>query len=701
MKRIKPLIAGVLCIVMMLSIVCTSSASASRQVGDVNNDGNINGKDVLQLRKSIIGLSELDDTRFADCNGDGNVNGKDVLLLRKYIIGLKVEMATIFDSTTSNVVTTTVPTTIPTTTVPRVTMPDAGVTVPSSYGSGIADNITVNQVGYETNSQKTAKLFEPFEVSSSKSTISLVTFYVVDADYGHVVYQGTTIKRSYNNGTNCYVSEFDFSSVTVEGRYYLHGPSGKSYEFEVCDNPYDEVNDAMLTMLYYQRCGMALDADIVGDYYAHSACHTGDNYPATILNKDNGSTYEASEVKTASDFSGGLHDAGDYGRYTTPAVQTIADLIYTYTMFPEAMNLDIIQDNKGEHISDALDEARYEAEWLLKMQAEDGGVYWRIVTIEFGTYHQPDKDGIFLYGGWTTSVDKSRYGLYVSRTMYEATAGAAGAFASCYVAFKDIDKDFANECLAAAKKAYNWCMQSSLPRGAKSAFDKIGETPKVIAGSYGGTVCNEALWYAACSLYAATGDNTYHSQVKAMASAGCGYTEMGCYNFGGFGSLSYILCDKADETIKNNIISAFKTKADDLKAKAEKNAWDSIYSDGGDYGWGSNADLGQNLKSCAVVDYISGTKEYDSTIRGMISFMLGRNWSGYSFVTGYGTQSPKHPHHRQSWYTDEPVPGMVVGGIYHGSYTDSNQNIQGNEICIYWNTSVTAIMAYVVENDLK
>ena len=92
MKRIKPLIAGVLCIVMMLSIVCTSSASASRQVGDVNNDGNINGKDVLALRKYIVSLDDNIDTDNADCNKDGKINGKDVLQLRKYIIGLVKEL---------------------------------------------------------------------------------------------------------------------------------------------------------------------------------------------------------------------------------------------------------------------------------------------------------------------------------------------------------------------------------------------------------------------------------------------------------------------------------------------------------------------------------------------------------------------------------------------------------------------------------
>ena len=59
-------------------------------IGDVNDDGNVNGKDVLALRKYIVGLiGEADiNVDAADCNYDGNINGKDVLQLRKAIIGL-------------------------------------------------------------------------------------------------------------------------------------------------------------------------------------------------------------------------------------------------------------------------------------------------------------------------------------------------------------------------------------------------------------------------------------------------------------------------------------------------------------------------------------------------------------------------------------------------------------------------------------
>lgn len=56
--------------------------------GDANDDGLVNMKDVLILRKQLAGLMPIINMTNADCNGDGNVNMKDVLELRKYLAGL-------------------------------------------------------------------------------------------------------------------------------------------------------------------------------------------------------------------------------------------------------------------------------------------------------------------------------------------------------------------------------------------------------------------------------------------------------------------------------------------------------------------------------------------------------------------------------------------------------------------------------------
>lgn len=56
--------------------------------GDANDDGAVNMKDVLILRKQLAGLMPIINMANADVNGDGSVNMKDVLELRKYLAGL-------------------------------------------------------------------------------------------------------------------------------------------------------------------------------------------------------------------------------------------------------------------------------------------------------------------------------------------------------------------------------------------------------------------------------------------------------------------------------------------------------------------------------------------------------------------------------------------------------------------------------------
>ena len=57
-------------------------------LGDANDDGAVNMKDVLTLRKMLASIEIAYNAKNADVNGDGDVNMKDVLMLRKYLAGL-------------------------------------------------------------------------------------------------------------------------------------------------------------------------------------------------------------------------------------------------------------------------------------------------------------------------------------------------------------------------------------------------------------------------------------------------------------------------------------------------------------------------------------------------------------------------------------------------------------------------------------
>lgn len=72
--------------------------------GDANGDGAVNGKDVLALRKYIVGLTNEINEDACDINSDYKLNGKDVLQMRKLIIGLAIENdITPFDNSLSDI----------------------------------------------------------------------------------------------------------------------------------------------------------------------------------------------------------------------------------------------------------------------------------------------------------------------------------------------------------------------------------------------------------------------------------------------------------------------------------------------------------------------------------------------------------------------------------------------------------------------
>ena len=89
----RKLVSILLMLVLTLAVIAPVGAIAenSNILGDINGDSSINGKDVLTLRKNIVGLPvDVFVTENADVNEDGNINGKDVLLLRKILSDARI-----------------------------------------------------------------------------------------------------------------------------------------------------------------------------------------------------------------------------------------------------------------------------------------------------------------------------------------------------------------------------------------------------------------------------------------------------------------------------------------------------------------------------------------------------------------------------------------------------------------------------------
>ena len=664
-----------ICILVLMSSIGMISINADSVIlkGDANSDGIIDVKDVLILRKYYVGYDVEFNFNAADYNSDSKVNAIDILLIRKKIAGIE----------------------------------DIENNIPANYKNVLSGDVQVNQVGYETNSEKTAKLTEGSGVKKSDSSITSVRCYIVNEADNKVVYSGVSSARKYDLITEKHVSTFDFSSVKQTGKYKVVTPNGYSYSFEIKSNPYKSVQDALITALYYNRCGDSLSKDVVDEKFTHDVCHDGD-VPVYILNKldtdKNSATYGKyiqSSVAKASDFSGGLHDAGDYGRYTTPANQVVSDLLMTYELYGK--NADCTKINGSS--SDLLEEAKHEMQWLLKMQnQESGGVYWRIATKEFVAYgNRADQDTYF---------DKT--GLYVSHETLKATAGFVGAAAMSARVYKDIDNDFSAKCLKAAEYGYKYVKANMENPDAHKSFANESEYPSINAGAYGDNPKAWGdIWWAACELYRTTGNNSYNEDVKNLfdrRSKGeitFSLCSINAYSTGGSGSFAYVMADNADNDLKNSIISTLKATADGYLKISENDKYNILFEKTTDYQWGSNQDLCVRIKVMALVDYINKTSNYENAIRNCVCYILGRNAVNKSYITGYGSDTPLDICHAPSAYLRvkynlyTPAPGFMVGGAYQNgsNYEDNHDNYACNEVCVYWNSSAILAFGYIVNAD--
>src|SRR4030095_8457119 len=79
------------------------------------------------------------------------------------------------------------------------------------------------------------------------------------------------------------------------------------------------------------------------------------------------------------DTSGGHHDAGDYSKYTINSASFIHYLMFAIDSLPGVAELDNLGiPESGDGISDVLQEAKWEADFLAKLQDSDGGFYFLV-----------------------------------------------------------------------------------------------------------------------------------------------------------------------------------------------------------------------------------------------------------------------------------------------------------------------------------
>ena len=534
---------------------------------------------------------------------------------------------------------------------------------------GLSRKIILNQVGYISNQVKTAVY-----AGSADS------FQIVNAKTGKIMFSGLLRSTVYDKASGDTVSLIDFSTFNVCGKYYIRIGLKKSMPFVISGNPYNELKKGFLKGLYYNRCG-ALDRRFAGEY-AHKACHT-----------DLSPLFENPSKRI--DVTGGWHDSGGYGKFSVCTSVTLGHLLYAYKLFPESFRDEIGIPESGNGVPDILNECRVGLEWLLKMQARDGGIYHKVIWLNPPEPIMPEED-------------TSEY--YVFSKSHQAAACASAVFSLASRIYGEFDREFSKRLNEASINAWIWLMNNP-------NYEPF-ETPPTVAinaaGDFYDDNFNDELFWAVCELYETTGDESFHNKIAELCNTvdGTGFVNR---EVSGFGMISYLFGTQPhDRSVEQMLHLRLRIKADNLYGLSQKSGYRTAKSVD-DYTRGSNMYSMTDSIALILAYRIFGCAEYLDTVCEQMNYILGKNPMGICYVTGFGSVSVKNPHHRPSESDDieEPVPGLLVCGpskLVQDNFTQWNipeeaapakcyydvvHSYTTNEATIYCNSAAVFVAGYL------
>lgn len=538
--------------------------------------------------------------------------------------------------------------------------------------------IYLNQVGYPTNSVKIAVTTAPcnFQIIREKDQIS--------------IYDGTTTEGGFDAASGDATYHIDFSKVTVPGRYYiLTGDHKKSPLFTIGDDIYHQLKLDLMKVFYYQRCGCALTEKYAGEY-THAECHTA---PAIFLEDYLNQT----QNPQAFDMTGGWHDAGDFGRYSTAGSVALAHLLYAYELFPESFQDSLNIPESDNAMPDILNECMYELKWLLKMQAEDGGVYHKLTSFCHADFVMPEDDHM-------------QFLIFPVSSMAVADFAAVMALASRV--YKPFDEEFSTTALHAARKAWKWLLANPYVGFHNPEGSNTGEYDDECD-------LDERMWASAELVRTDFGfDDTYLEKLTEYVLSDINKTDFGWTDVSGLTLLATLFDPKhhAGAQLEQALKTALFADADKLL---------SLISAGGyrlgmapeDYVWGSNmVVLNRSMLLILASLLTSDDKKsiYKDAALEHLHYLLGKNALGISYVTRHGENAYCNPHNRPTFADgiELPMAGWVSGGPFKSPcdpkavemipqgtppmkcYIDHVDSYSTNEITIYWNSPAVFITAF-------
>ena len=603
---------------------------------------------------------------------------------------------------------------------------------------------------------------------SNFKTTGTYTIFVKDT----VGVSGTQVLLSKGvNDTKLSGNKLMWTNPQTKKQYVMN----QSHEFEISDSIYNEqlLKDSM-NYYYQNRSGVPIESQYItsGDKSALSHSKYGHNPDTAYVQSKWVKSYagDASDVEKSKtiDGTGGWYDAGDHGKYVVNGGISVWTLQNDYEFTKKNgtaakwTNGTIAIPENGNKAPDILDEARVELEWMFKMIDSDGFVYHKLHDHKWTGLATKSWD----YDKETMENGEKGWGTVriVKPATYAATFNMIACAAQAARLWKGIDDSFAQECLTNAQNSWKAIIAKeskwNIKKGDSSTDPYFAPLDQAIGGgAYGDTYVGDDAYWAACELFATTGDTTYYNFLKKYSNpndnsgkdkafslttnlgGGENNGSFSSFNWGctsGLGTLSLYLnpsrlSSSEQSAVKSSITYAGDTYLGQMAKEGmgipyrEAEFEDAINIGAGvkvkGYEWGSNSFVINNAMVLAYAYDASKGSKYLNGAAEALDYIYGRNGLGFSYVSGYGDKTMEWPHHRfWSQGVDPTFPkapnGVLSGGPGAGMqdpyigglgykrgtlanqkcYVDSAESWSVNEVTINWNAPLVWMTTFMMDN---
>ncbi|GAA0220419.1 glycoside hydrolase family 9 protein [Cryptosporangium japonicum] len=389
------------------------------------------------------------------------------------------------------------------------------------------------------------------------------------------------------------------------------------------------------------------------------------------------------------DLRGGWYDAGDHGKYAVTTAVTVWLLQHAV-------------ERSGDPA--LLDEARWGLEFLLAAQLPTGDPDAGMV---FAAVHDVRWTGLPL------RPDEDPQPRTVRIPTTAATYGLAAVAAQAARVWEVHDPVFAARCRTASDRAWNAATHNPVVNAT------VAEAADTGGGPYDDDDVRDERYWAAAELAALTGAEEYryamlHSGLDPRAALHEGFDWRSTLPLA---QLTLALGPGwTAAAAANEARAALATVSEQLLVNIEGHGTPYVPADGR-YCWGSNSRVLAHAMTLGAAADHTGDARFFAGELACLDYLLGRNATGFSQVTGYGARAAARPHHRFFAQAIDPAyppapPGVVVGGPNSGlddpvaagarsgappqkCWIDDPGSWATNEVTIGWNAALTLVSAHV------